>query len=134
MTQREATDAEIARAEAAIGRRLNRPRYLEESAGHVGYLDALNPENDLREMLVFDLDENLKAFSRLDIDQLSHVQLRHWAKWAGGVDGVLERAEAIVSKYRELLRPANLAAFGVLLSGYAEESQFNAFLKSLGEK
>jgi hypothetical protein len=71
---------------------------------------------------------------RSTIDQLSHAQLKHWAKWASGVDATLDRAESIVPKYRELLRPANLAAFGVLLSGGAEESRFNAFLESLSRE
>ncbi|WMY11757.1 hypothetical protein [Paraburkholderia phenoliruptrix] len=131
LTQREATNAEIARVEAATGRRVNRPHYIEESAGHVGYLEALNPENDLREMLVIDLDENLKAFSQLDIDQLSHAQLQRWAKWVSGVDATIERAELAVLKYRELLRPANLTVFAVLLPDDGEELQFRRFLDSL---
>jgi hypothetical protein len=134
LIQREATSEEVARAEGATGRSVKRPHYIEGSAGYVAHLDALRTENDLREMLVLDLEENVKAFSQLDIDLLSHAQLQQWAKWAGSVDAVLERADAVVPKYRELLRPRNLSTFAVLLSGPDERSQFDAFLNSLGRE
>jgi hypothetical protein len=63
---------------------------------------------------------------------LSSAQLRHWAKWTGGVDLTLERAQTAVAKCRDLLRPENLAPFAALLSEFAEQSQqFKAFLASL---
>jgi hypothetical protein len=128
---REATAAETARAEAAASGRIARPHYVRESAGHVAHLDALSSENDLREMLIVDVEENLKAFALLDIDQLTRTQLRHWSKWAGGVDFTLEKAEAVVTKCHELLRAENLAPFAALLSTTEEASQFKAFLASL---
>lgn len=129
---REATAVETARAEAAAGGRIARPHYVSENAGRVAHLDALNSENDLREMLIVDLEENLKAFALLDIDQLTRAELGHWSKWSVGVDFTLEKAESIVAKCRELLRAENLTPFAALLSTGEEEAQFKAFLNSLG--
>lgn len=65
-----------ARADVAAGRRVSRPHYIEESVGRVACLDALHAENDLRAMLVVELEQNLKAFRQLNIDQLSSSQLQ----------------------------------------------------------
>ncbi|GJH13594.1 hypothetical protein CBA19CS11_32170 [Caballeronia novacaledonica] len=102
------------------------------SAGRVAHLDALHSENDLREILIVDIEENLKAFAALDIDQLTHTQLRHWAKWTGGVEPKLERAEEALRKGRALLVEANLEPLAATLAPLGiGRYEFQQFLASL---
>lgn len=131
LMQREATKEEAERADALAGRRLPRPHYIEESAGRVAHLDALLTENDLREILVIDLDTNLKAFSDLDIDALSHAKLNQWAKWIGTVDLQLDKATASVQAGLALLAVDNLAPLSALLTKREDISMFRRYLAGL---
>jgi hypothetical protein len=128
---REATREEIEREEARTGRKVQRPHYVEVVVGRVGHLDALRSENDLREILVVDLETNLKAFAELDIDNLPPSQLSYWAKWSGGVELALERAGESVRMGRALLTAENLAPLATLVSDPAEVAQFKAYVASL---
>ncbi len=83
--QRQATAGEARRMALASGRENQGLQYVEESAGRVAHMDALSKENDLRELLIVDLEENLRAFAPLDIDQMAPAELKRWAKWAAGV-------------------------------------------------
>lgn len=132
-TQREATKEELERADALAGRRLPRPHYVEEIVGRVSGLDALRPQNDLREILIVDLETRIKEFSALNIDALTHVELSRWAKWAGAVDLQLENAAAAADLGRRLLTPPNLAPFESVLTNAQDVSMFRAYLRSLSE-
>ncbi|MBC8752707.1 MULTISPECIES: hypothetical protein [Paraburkholderia] len=132
MGVREATREEIAREEAMSGRTVKRPHYVEAVVGRVGHLHALRSENDLREILIVDLETNLKAFADLDIDNLSPSQLSYWSKWSGGVELSLERAGESIRMARALLTPENLAPLATLVSEPAEVAQFKTYLAGLG--
>ena len=132
MGVREATREEIEREEAMSGRTVKRPHYIEAVVGRVEHLDALRSENDLREILIVDLETNLKAFAGLDIDNLSPSQLSHWSKWSSSVELSLERAGEAIRMGRALLTPENLAPLATLVSEPAEIAQFEAYLASLG--
>lgn len=114
------------------GRTVKRPHYIEAVVGRVEHLDALRSENDLREILIVDLETNLKAFAGLDIDNLLPSQLSHWSKWCGGVELSLERAGEAIRMGRALLTPENLAPLATLVSDPADVAQFEAYLASLG--
>jgi hypothetical protein len=131
MGVREANREEIAREETMSGRTVKRPHYVEAVIGRIGYLDALRSEHDLREILIVDLETNLKAFADLDIDNLSPSQLSYWSKWSGGVELSLERAGESTRMGRALLTPENLAPLATLVSEPAEVAQFKAYLAGL---
>ena len=128
--QRPATEAEIQLLEAAEGRRVPRPHYFEEIAGRLAGIEALYPENDLRELLVIQVEEVLREFRDLSIPDLSGRELRRWVKWSQSVEGILERAEAAVRFGRHLLTAENLSALSRFVS-LSEEFAFAGFLASL---
>ncbi|MFM0153108.1 hypothetical protein [Paraburkholderia sediminicola] len=132
-TQREATKEEAERADALAGRRLPRPHYVEEIVGRVSSLEALQPQNDLREILIVDLETRIKEFSALNVDALTHVELSRWTKWTGAVDLQLERAAAAVDLGCHLLTATNLMPFESILANAQDISIFRAYLRCLSE-
>lgn len=129
--QRKASADEARRMALASGRESRSQQYIEESAGRVAHLDALSKENDLRELLIVDLEENLRAFAPLNIDQMTPAELKRWAKWAAGVPFTLERAEAALGKCRALLTVVNLAPLEVVIADLSDMDDFRKFLASL---
>lgn len=129
-TSRLATDEEIELIEVSEGRKVSRPHYVEDSAESIPGFEALYPENDLRALLVLDLEVHIAEFRGLSIPNLTHGQLRHWAKWVATVDGTLERADAAVSAGRRLLTADGL---GPLLQVLAplEQAQLRGLIRSL---
>ena len=130
--QREATKQEIEDREAIENRTLPRPYYVEEQIAELTGLDALYPENDLRELLVKDLEENIKAFKETDIDKMTHEQLNYWVKWVSKVELTFERAKGIVESGNRLLSMNNLSLFLQILAKQEEVKQFRNFLRGLG--
>lgn len=131
-TQREASAQEIENMETIQGRRLTRPQYIEESLAQVAGLEALFPENDLRQLLVIELEESLRRFEEEDIDTLGYEALRRWARWIGTVEGTLETATAVVGHGRRLLTRENLEALGQVVLGDADDlARFTRYLKGL---
>ncbi|UIF85830.1 hypothetical protein [Cupriavidus sp. UYPR2.512] len=130
-TQRKATAKEIELEEERTGRRLPRPHYVDEPIGRVNYLDALRPENDLREILVLDLDAKGKEFAELNVDTMTHEQLVRWVKWVGTVEGKLERARDAIETGRHLLGEANLACLAEIIAKPADKDLCLDYLRSL---
>lgn len=62
MAAREATEKEIKRLEESEKRSIKRPYVIEEPIAEIAGIDALYPENDLRKLIVIDLEEELKSF------------------------------------------------------------------------
>ncbi len=128
---RRATEEEIAQIEVSEGRAVRRPHFVSESIGQIAGLEALYPENDLRELLILDLETHIREFRELEIDNLTHSELKRWAKWAAGVEATLERGAVIVRSGRTLLTANNLDPLLRALTTSAEMAQFRAFLRSL---
>ncbi|MDA8258299.1 MAG: hypothetical protein M0Z99_22170 [Betaproteobacteria bacterium] len=129
--EREATEREIEELEIARGRTLPRPQYIDEPIAEIEGLEALFPENDLRNLLVIELDEKIKAFEGENIDSLTFEQLRRWAKWIGTVDATLQTAAASLESGRRLLQRENLEPFARIIRDRRDEAQFEKYLKSL---
>ena len=108
MRDREATDEEASNLEQIAGRRLERPQYIQEPVGTIAGLEALYPENNLRSLLIIDLEEHLKEFAALDIDLLSYEQLAKWSKWSGSIEATLDRAKEALHSARRFLTHENL--------------------------
>jgi len=129
--QREASSAETERAEEMQGRKLPRPHYVEEAVGQIAGLDSLQAENDLREILVIDLETQIKAFAERDIDHMTYAELDRWVKWVGEVEPKLQRAREAVLTGRRLLVAANLECLMHVIRQESDKEQFAKYLKSL---
>lgn len=59
-TQRQATEQETENLEVSQNKRLPRPHYIEEPIASIDGLECLQPENNLRTLLIIELSEKLK--------------------------------------------------------------------------
>lgn len=82
---RRATNEEADAEEARTGRRVQQPYYIDEPVGQISNLDVLDRENDLREILILDLEMKCKELPDQDIDTMTYEQLSRWVKWVGTV-------------------------------------------------
>jgi hypothetical protein len=120
--------------EARAGRKLERPLYVTEFEGDLRGIEALYPENNLRELLMVEILDELKAFKAVNIDTLTNSQLVKWKKWATSVDVIMDRAIESVDHGRRLLTKENLTQL-LQINGfdlYEERERFIAFLEQLG--
>jgi hypothetical protein len=129
--QREATQEEIETLEAMQNRKLPRPHFVEEPVAEIGGIQTLHPENDLKDLLIRDLEENLQVFKSKDIDSLNFDELRHWSKWINSVESVLEKATTAVSLGNTLLSRNNLEPFNQILTKRDDITLFRSYLKEL---
>ena len=130
--ERDATDQEIRSIEVAQGKTVAKPYLIEDPKGELKGIAAFSPENDLRNLLVLELDEKLKKFTACDIDSLTKDQLKTWARWAGSIDVTLERAQAAIEIGRSLLTKENLSPFLETLERRDDRIGFQSFIRSLG--
>ncbi|MDD5383392.1 MAG: hypothetical protein PHG89_00755 [Gallionella sp.] len=131
--QREATQEEIETLETMQGRKIQRPYVIEEPIADIASIQALYPENDLKKLLVLDLEEPLKVFKGKDIDLLNFDELRHWAKWVNSVESTLEKAVTAVMLGNALLSRKNLEPFSKILTTRDDIAIFRSYLKELHE-
>lgn len=129
--ERLATDEEVEQKEARENRTVTRPYFVDEPVASIAGLEALYPENDLRALLVLELEEKIRDFKILDIDALRHEDLGYWVKWADSVNSTLERATQSIAFGRKLLQPSNLRPFNRLLKTPLAKAQFRTYLRSL---
>lgn len=66
-TERRATEEEVQEIEAREQRTVRRPYYIVEPIGRVSGLESLYPENDVRELLVIDIQTHIGDFRELSI-------------------------------------------------------------------
>jgi len=128
---REATESELATAETQAGRRLQRPYYIEEPIAEINGFGALYPENNLKALLIDDLEVRLSAFKAKNIDSLDFDELRKWAKWVNSVDNVLEVAQQATELGKRLLTKENLEPLARFCKTRDDLSKFSSYLKSL---
>lgn len=132
-SEREATSSEIDALEAMQRRKLQRPYVISESVADISGLQALYPGNDLKALLVLDLEANLREFKEKDIDSLTYDELRRWAKWTDSVDSTMERAANAVLLGGDLLTQPNLEPFSRVLMKHEDNSLFRSYLRGLRE-
>jgi len=121
---RQATAAETEALEAVEGRPVPRPHTIEDPIAEIRGLDALDPENNLKQLLVLKIEE-IKEFEGKEIDSMSSKELRQWAKWADTFDEALEKAQTAIVAHRALLTPENLEPSDI--------ANFDAYLGRLTE-
>lgn len=129
--EREATESEIEIAEAQAGRRVQRPYTIEEPIAEIAGFEVLYPENNLKSLLIDDLEANLKSFKSKNIDILSFEELRNWVKWAGSVENVIETAQKLTTLGPKLLSKENLEPFTRLSKTRDDIAKFRSYLKNL---
>ena len=127
--QREATADEIDAIETREGRRVPRPHYIDTRVAEVAGLEALYPENDLRQLLAMDLAANLETFRKLEIATLLHKELKRWTNWCSSVEETLETVQRIIGLGGQFLTLSNLRPFNQLLQKREEQVAFGNFLK-----
>jgi hypothetical protein len=132
-TQREATKQEIEDHEAIEKRTLPRPYYIDVPIAELAGVEALYPENDLRQILVKDLDTNIRQFREKDIDRLTFEQLNYWVKWVSSVEITMERAGVVVAQGHKLLSLVNLSPFLKVLTSQDDANHFRSYLRGLSE-
>lgn len=130
--EREATSAELDALEA-MGQKVQRPHVVSEPVADIAGLQALYPENDLKTLLVLDLEHKLHEFKEKDIDSLSYEELRRWTKWADSIENTLETATIAVMLGGDLLSQSNLEPFSMLLVWQEDKSLFRGYLKGVEE-
>lgn len=128
--EREATDAEIKAAELSQRRRLNRPHYVQEDIAVISGLHVLYKENDLKDLAVIEIEENIKTFKKLIIDNLTHSELARWAKWVSSVESTKDKVKVSMQAGINLLKSSNLYPFKEILSE-DDSVKFAKFLKRL---
>jgi hypothetical protein len=130
-SDRRATDSEVELIEAQRDRTVQKPYYISEFVTHIAGIEALYPDNDLRDILILNVAERLQSFREISIAELSQAELREWKKWTDSVESRLEQATAIVTAGRQLLTFANLEPFVTLVSGETNRNRFRTFLRRL---
>lgn len=129
--EREASIQEIETHEAIQGRRVERPYYIEERIGMLEGLPALREENNLRTILVEDIQAGIERISSMNMELATEHQLSIESKWAGELDAKLERAEKSVADGKRLLEKSNLSQLLKLLNAPQEIKLFKQLLSDL---
>lgn len=129
--QREATQRETEQREMIQRRKLEDPLFVEIPIAEIQGIAALREENNLRTLLVLEIEEELKAFSAITIDSLGHDDLRRWAKWTSSVPLNLARAEGAVADGRRLLTKGNLQPFDRILDNPSDRRAWSTYMSDL---
>ena len=102
------SEDEAKELEVMSGRTLARPQYVEERKGTLIGIASLYHENDLREILILDVEQNLKKLTEVDVDQATSKELSSWSKWCHELEDKLNRVREAVRSGRLLLARENL--------------------------
>lgn len=130
---REANEAEVEAIKIAQRKKFDRPQYVEDFVSIIEGLDSLFPENDLRKLIILDVEEQLKIFRTLAVDQLTFDQLRYWKKWSVSVDISLDNAESAKNIGNTLLTYPNLCPLLKIpsVAKKADQELFQTYLDAL---
>lgn len=125
---RVATEEETKEMEAMASRSLPRPQYVEEKKGNLRGIECLYHENNIREILVLDVERQLARLAEFDVDAATSNELRFWAKWCQELEGKLERVRESVKAGRALLSRENLVQLFEVIPDPAELTSFRNWL------
>lgn len=128
---REATSQEYEMEEARLGRLVKRPLVVSDKIADILGIAALDQANDLRQILILDLEANIKSFEPLSIDTMSSKDLLKWSKWTSTVDQRLETARRSLAVGHVLLKRTNLEPLTKIIEEEEERKSFTKYLNSL---
>jgi hypothetical protein len=129
--QRQASAQEVDDLEAIRGQRVPRPHYIDEPIANIAGLEALYPENDLRSIVILNLDEKLREFEGLNIDTMSYETLRSWVQWVSTIERTIDHGNEVVAHGLKLLQPQNVQPLFQVLASQEDKNIFRAFIKNL---
>lgn len=131
-TVRQVTTQEVENLNAALNKeKFSHPHYIREPLAEISGLDALLPENNLRELMIIELDEKIKVFESTNIDSMNLKTLGEWVRWIDQVPVTLKRAMRSLKNGQLFLTQQNLTPFSKLLLKGSQKSSFQIYLKSL---
>lgn len=130
---RQASKEEIADIEARERRTIdkNKPYYIVITIGRLHGLQFLYGENNLRDMLIKDLEVNLSALNDLDVDSASSRELQRWSKWCSSFEEKLDRIDNIINHGKALLTERNLRQLEGVLETDDDKREYRDFLKKI---
>lgn len=128
---REASEKETENLENLQGKTLKRPHYIEEPVAQLISIEVLFPENDLRAILVLDLNEKIGEFKKKNIDLMTSEELKRWVKWLKPLEEKLALADRMVDLAKALFKVDNLKPFEFLLNTPEDRTAFATYLKTL---
>ena len=131
---RVASEDEAKELEVMSGKSLPRPQYVEESHGTLKGIESLYHENNIREIVILDLEPNLTKLADFDVDGATSNELRHWAKWCNELDEKLERLRTAVKTGQTLLTRENLAQLFSVIPDPKELTAYKKWLAKAVEK
>lgn len=126
-----ATEDEIKSLEISKNTTINKPHYITEQLAVISGLDVLHHEYDLKSLLIVNIDEQVKKFKKLEIDQLGYSDLTVWAKWVNSIENSKEKIDFSMNAGLSLLRQPNLKPLVQIITNRDEISEFKKFLKKL---
>lgn len=129
--QRQANEQEIENLEAIQGVKLKRPHYIEEDIGYLSGIAVLYPENNLRNLLVVDLQTGIKRIQSLQVDSLGEYELRLHSQWASEIDSKFNTVRQTIREARALLSPANVSKLELAIEKKEDKQLFSKFVSRL---
>jgi hypothetical protein len=129
--EHEATAQEYEMEEVRTGRPAKRPMVVSDKVADIRGLEALTQANDLRQILVLDLEEKIKVFEPLNIALLTSKELSTWSKWCGTVEQKLEAASQSLQIGLTLLTKQNLEPFMRLITEEGDHRSFKKYLNGI---
>ena len=128
---RMATNREIEDLEAIENRKIERPHYIQEPIANIQGIEVHYQENNLRDLIVCDLEQGINALAGSDIDQMNFSELRKWSKWVNSFGVKFEKARAIVAAGRRFFIESNLLPFRTIIEDPDDAKQFQKLIAAL---
>lgn len=128
---REASEKEIDILESTQDYKLPRPYYIDEKIGLLKGLSFLYKENNLRDLIILDIESGFKTISELDINAEEFKNLKDWSKWCSEFESKLEKSKSIINTGVTFLEKDNLLQLGYLISDTAERKEYKNFITNL---
>lgn len=126
-----ASKEEAKELEVIAGKNLPRPQYVDEVKGNLKGLACLYQENDLREILILDIEPQLQKMAEFDVDQATSQGLRYWSKWCQELDEKIDRVREAVRTGRILLTNENLSQLFAVIPDPKELTEFKKWLANV---
>lgn len=129
---REVSENEIQRIEVATGRKIKRPYIVEEVISNISGIEILYEEKNLRRLVVIELEEKIKSFKSMRIDELTYAELSKQAKWVHSIEFIKEEIKDAMNAGVLFLNVENLRPLLQILSNKNDIKNFTIFLNNLG--
>ena len=127
----EATEEEIRILEASQSRQIQRPHIITKNIAEITGLSVFYPENNLKDILVLDLQKQLSLFKTKPVDLMTYSELQTWVKFVDSIENKLETVKRSIKAGLNLLGIGNLKPFSALLIKPEDKKKFLSFISNL---